>query len=140
MTDMKVVNLIIVFDAQQEHVLMCLRAKNPYKGLYNFVGGKKQENETDLESAYRELHEETGISREAITIKPLYTTRYHEDALELQVYYGILAKPVELVEEINPLVWIDVKENFTDDTRFAGQGNIKHMIDIIFQSRQREGL
>ena len=36
--------------------------KEPYKGMYNFVGGKVEEGETNDEAAYRELFEETGIS------------------------------------------------------------------------------
>lgn len=26
----------------------CIRAKDPYKGLYNFVGGKEEEGESNL--------------------------------------------------------------------------------------------
>ena len=33
-------NLIIVYDKEYKHVLMCLREKEPFLGLYNFVGGK----------------------------------------------------------------------------------------------------
>ena len=40
-------------------VLFCIRAKEPYKGLYNFVGGKVEEDETNDEAAYRELYEKT---------------------------------------------------------------------------------
>ena len=37
---MKKLNLIVVFSPNLEKVLFCIRAKEPYKGLYNFVGGK----------------------------------------------------------------------------------------------------
>ena len=33
-------NLIVVFDREQQHVLMCRRSKEPYQGTFNFVGGK----------------------------------------------------------------------------------------------------
>lgn len=136
----KEVNVIAVFDKTGKSVLMCHRQKNPYKGLYNFVGGKKNENETAVEGAYRELFEETGISRDDLDLTYLFSTRYHLDGIELQVFYGKLDHDVTLIEEKNPLLWIDVTENFADDTRFAGQGNIKHIIDIIHESQQRKGL
>ena len=55
-------NVIWVFNPSADKVLMCKRSKNPYKGLYNLVGGKIEPNENSLASAYRELLEETGIT------------------------------------------------------------------------------
>ena len=37
---MRKLNLIVVFNTNLDKVLFCIRAKEPYKGLYNFVGGK----------------------------------------------------------------------------------------------------
>ena len=65
---MRKLNLIVVFNANLEKVLFCIRAKEPYKGLYNFVGGKVEEDETNDEAAYRELFEETGISHNDIEL------------------------------------------------------------------------
>ena len=53
--NMRKLNLIVVFNTDFEKVLFCIRAKEPYKGLYNFVGGKIEEGETNDEAAYREL-------------------------------------------------------------------------------------
>ena len=33
----------VVFNKNLNQVLFCIRAKEPYKGLYNFVGGKVEE-------------------------------------------------------------------------------------------------
>ena len=44
---MRKLNLIVVFNENLEKALFCIRAKEPYKGLYNFVGGKVEENESD---------------------------------------------------------------------------------------------
>ena len=33
-------NLIVVFSEDRTKMLMCRRLKEPYMGLYNFVGGK----------------------------------------------------------------------------------------------------
>jgi len=60
--DMQGLNVIWVFNPTGEQVLMCKRHKEPYKGLYNLVGGKIEPNEDGLVAAYRELAEETGIT------------------------------------------------------------------------------
>lgn len=48
-------NCIAVYSADGEHLLFCKRLKNPYKGLYNFVGGKIEKEEDGLTAAYREI-------------------------------------------------------------------------------------
>lgn len=45
-------NAIVVFNKQEDKMLMCKRRKNPYKGLLNFVGGKREQNESGLDAAY----------------------------------------------------------------------------------------
>lgn len=37
----------------------------------------------------------------------------------------------ELVEEVNKLEWVDINDNFFDMTRYAGEGNIGHIIEEI---------
>lgn len=37
---MKKLNLIAVFNKNFDKGLFCIRAKAPFKGMYNFVGGK----------------------------------------------------------------------------------------------------
>lgn len=49
---MRKLNLIVVFNKTLDKVLFCIRAKEPYKGMYNFVGGKVEENESNDEAAY----------------------------------------------------------------------------------------
>lgn len=132
---------MIVYNQDEDKVLMCHRTKNPYLGLYNFVGGKKEANETDDEAAYRELFEETGITSDSIELVHLFTTDYHMDNISLFVYFGTLQNEVELRSEKNPLHWIPISgTDFADNTKFAGQGNIKHMIEIIQDSKVAVGL
>lgn len=127
---MRKVNIILVIDQAKENVLMCLRQKDPYKGLYNAVGGKLENNETFMESCYRELFEETGITQNDITLHPLMKSSYYQDLEDLFVAYGVLNKEVELVEEKNPLTWISLNEDFSDCSRFAGDGNLEHMFRV----------
>ena len=136
---MKRMNVIVVFDKDIENVLMCKRAKDPYKGLYNLVGGKI-EADNSLEEAYRELEEETAISKKDISIEHFMDFTYIKWDMELEVYYGVLKHEVELVEEVNKLEWISLEENFFDMTKFAGDGNIGHIItEIMFDMEKENG-
>ena len=128
---MKKYNLIVVFNKKLDEVLFCIRAKEPYKGLYNFVGGKIEENETDEEAAYRELFEETAISKNDIKLEHFMDLIYYTYENTLQVFYGILEKDVQLIEEKNKLEWVPINDKLLDNTKFAGNYNIPHIIRQI---------
>ncbi len=127
---MKKYNIIVIFDSTKENVLMCKRTKDPYKGLYNLVGGKI-ENEDYLNEAYRELEEETNIKRDDVDLIHLINFTYIDRNYELQTYYGFLTKDVEIIEEVNKLEWIPKTENFFNLEKFAGEGNIGHIMENI---------
>lgn len=128
---MKKLNVTIVYNEDMSKILMCYRSKDPYKGLYNLVGGKLEENEDSYNAAYRELEEETGITKDDIKLTYLMDMNYYINEIELQIFVGKLNKEVELIEEVNKLSWFDSKDNFFDLTRFAGDGNIGHMIEQV---------
>lgn len=125
---MKKLNVILVYNKEQDKVLMCKREKEPYKGKYNLVGGKVELGEDILSSAYRELQEETGITKIDIKLVHLMNIEYKMDNFELEVFVGRLNKEIKVVEEVNKLYWIDKSENFFDYGKYAGEGNIGHMI------------
>ena len=124
-------NVIVVFDKNLEKTLMCKRTKEPYIGMYNLVGGKIEKENDGLNEAYRELEEETGISKNDIILTSLMNFEYKLQDMELEVYVGKLNKEVKLVEEINKLFWIDKNDNFFDVEKYAGEGNIGHMLKHV---------
>lgn len=128
---MRKLNLIVVFNTDLEKVLFCIRAKEPYKGLYNFVGGKVENGETNDDAAYRELFEETGISREDIKSDHFMDLNYFKYENNLQVYYGILKHEVNLIEEKNKLEWVTINDELLNNSKFAGNYNIPHIIRQI---------
>lgn len=121
-------NLVLVFNKNEDKILMCKRAKEPYKGKFNLVGGKVEKGENELTAAYRELKEETGITSDDIVLTHMMNLQYSTTDNELEVYVGTLNKDVKLVEEVNKLYWIDKNSNFFDMEKFAGEGNIWHMV------------
>lgn len=128
---MRKLNLIVVFNKELDKGLFCIRAKEPYKGMYNFVGGKAEEGETAEEAAYRELFEETGISKDDIKLDHSMDLTYYKYENHILVFYGILEHEVNLVEEKNKLEWVDLGDNLLDCTRFAGNYNIPHIVKQI---------
>ena len=110
-------NCIIVFNKTKDRALFCKRQKDPYKGLYNFVGGK----------------EETGITRDQIRIYRLMDIRYYHQGFDLQLYVGKLDEDVPVKEETNPLLWLPLTEDFTDRDRFAGEQNIAHIMNVALE-------
>lgn len=128
---MRKLNLIVVFNTDLKRVLFCIRAKEPYKGLYNFVGGQVEENETNDEAAYRELYEETGISNKDIELDHFMDLNYFKYENNIQVYYGILKHEVTLVEEKNKLEWVTLSDEILDNSKFGGNYNIPHIIRQI---------
>lgn len=128
---MKKYNVIVIFNKEINKTLMCKRTKEPYIGMYNLVGGKIEKENDDLNEAYRELVEETNISKNDVKLKHFMNIEYVSFNKSLEVYYGTLNKEVELVEEVNKLEWVDINDNFFDMTKYAGEGNIGHIIEEI---------
>lgn len=128
---MKKYNVIVVFDKNMNKTLMCKRTKEPYMGMYNLVGGKIEKDNDGLNEAYRELYEETNISDKDISLEHFMNIEYIAFDKMIEVYYGVLNKDVVLIEEVNKLEWVNMDDNFFDMNRYAGEGNIGHIIEEI---------
>ena len=128
---MKKYNVIVVFSKDLNKTLMCKRTKEPYKGMFNLVGGKIEKENDSLNEAYRELREETNINNDDISLVHFMNIEYITIGKSIEVYYGILNKDVLLIEEVNKLKWTDINDNFFDMNKYAGEGNIGHIIEEI---------
>ena len=135
---MKKLNVILVYNQNEEKILMCQRAKEPFKGKFNLVGGKVEINEQEIDAAYRELQEETGITNQDISLTHLMNFQYPFADIKLEVFYVKLNKDIKLVEEVNHLYWMDKQENFFDYTKFAGEGNIGHMVRQVEEYKKNK--
>ena len=126
-------NCIVVFNKDKDSVLFCKRKKEPYVGLFNFVGGKVEKGEPLEEAVYRELFEETGIGRKQIRLYRLMDITYYHQKFVLEMYVGKLEEDVNLCEEKNPLLWLPLTEDFANPDRFAGEQNIAHIINVALK-------
>lgn len=128
---MKKMNVIVIFNKDMSKTLMCKRTKEPYKGMYNLVGGKIEKENGGLNEAYRELKEETNICKDDINLEHFMNMVYVKWDKELEVYYGILNKDVKLVEEVNKLEWVNINDDFFNMNKYAGEGNIGHIVEEL---------
>lgn len=128
---MKKYNIIVIFNKEMTKTLMCKRTKEPYKGMYNLVGGKIEKENDGLNEAYRELKEETNIQKENIELIHFMNFEYIKFNKCIEVYYGVLNNDVMLIEEVNSLEWVNINDNFFNMNKYAGEGNIGHIIEEI---------
>ena len=124
-------NVVMVFSPEGDSLLFCRRTRDPFCGKFNMVGGHIEPGESDEEAAYRELEEESGIGRDDIHLSHVMDMIYRDTGLELQIWAGRLLRPVELRAEDQPLFWLSVDENYFDAERFAGNGNIGHILGEV---------
>ena len=115
---MKKMNVIVIFDKNHENVLMCKRTKDPYKGMYNLVGGKIEKENDGLNEAYRELEEETGNKASSLKkLGEIYPTCGYSNEI-IHIYLALNCKKT--------------KTNFDEDefieSEFIPLNKIKDMI------------
>lgn len=101
------------------------------------VGGKRESFEEGIQAAYREMKEETGIGKESISLLHVMDFVYHIHGIVLEVYGGILVEKVDIFGEESQLLWIEDGEDFFDPGRFAGEGNIGH---LLFHTKEALGI
>ena len=128
-------NCIMVYSPDKSKLLMCKRVREPYLGLYNLVGGHIEDSESGETAAYRELFEESGITREDITLKHLMDFTYYNQDCFVEVWCGRLKREIKLTDEVNPLCWIELcdGDDYFDMAKYAGEGNIGHMLEQVKQ-------
>ena len=133
---MKCYNLIVVFNETADKVLLCRRRRDPYKDRSNFIGGKIEAGESGIAAAYRELWEETTITKDSITLTHFMDLTYYTYNQLIEVYVGRMKSPCEVSGDENELYWSSLDENFFDSEKFAGDGNMGHILAGIDTCRE----
>ena len=125
--------VVIVPFISQDKVLLCIEPRVFTRRTVGigFPAGYIELDEDAFIAAQRELYEETGISNKDIELDYFMDLNYYKYENSLQVYYGILKHEVELIEEKNKLEWVTIDEKLLDNSKFAGNYNIPHIIRQI---------
>ena len=97
---------------RQQGTLEFLLLKSRFGGHWSFPKGHVEEGETEVETAQREIKEETGID---VIIDPTFreTVQYfpRKDTQKVVVYFIAKAKNYDFVpqeEEIAEIKWVDI--------------------------------
>lgn len=120
--------IILIYNKDKSKILMCHRIKQPYLGLKNLVGGGIEKGEDAITAAYREMQEETSITKDDIDLSHLMHTKYFLQDISLDIFAGILKHHVDVYGDENPLCWVDADDDFFDITKYAGDGNLGHIL------------
>ena len=124
-------NVILLYDMNIERLLLCKRKKDPYIGMINLIGGKIEHGENGMDSAYRELLEEANIRKDAVVLFHVMDFKYYMSDCYIEVYAGKLKYDVEACGDENELFWSGLDCDYFDMEKFAGEGNIGHMVEQV---------
>ena len=133
---MKKFVVIFLFTKDYKKVLMIKRNKPPYKNCWNGIGGKIEENETEIQATIRECYEETEIKLDnpKLFITYIYPeTNQMNKGTNLSVLYDFIDE-VQVKSNYEGIYeWKDI--NFALDfnnKELAGLANISQFIKEIF--------
>ena len=133
---MKKFVVIFLFTKDYKKVLMVKRNKPPYKNCWNGIGGKIEENETEIQATIRECYEETEIKLDnpKLFITYIYPeTNQMNKGTNLSVLYDFIDE-VQVKSNYEGIYeWKDI--NFALDCNnkeLAGLANISQFIKEIF--------
>ena len=127
--------VIMLFNKNYDKLLLVKRNKKPYKGCWNGIGGKIENNEAPCEAAIRECMEETGI----LITKPklLVTYVYPEDNVmnsntRLNVIYNCVEEIDVKDNEEGHYEWKNIESVMNPfDKEIAGLSNLNQFVKEI---------
>ena len=80
-------------------------------------------------------HCTTAITKADIKLTHLMDFTYYLDDCYVEVYVGKLNKEVFIEGDENDLYWSGLDKDFFDETKYAGEGNIGHIMKQIEMAR-----
>ena len=111
--------LIPIVDRGSSQLVYTLRAQHlkHHAGQISFPGGRIESNETPLEAALREAHEEIGLPPEMVTPMGRLDDVFSPRGYHVQCYVGLVSKgfkPSINQNEVDRLIQVDMEELFQE--------------------------
>lgn len=94
-------------------VLLAKRGREPYKGMYDIIGGFMEADEAPEDAAIREAKEETGLDVKITRLLGIYVDRYGEDGdytLNMHYIAEVLGGEMQAMDDIVDLEWIPIED------------------------------
>lgn len=134
--------LVLIYRPTLDKVLLCKRAKDPYKGKWNGVGGKQNHGETPHDCALRELWEETGIRTHLSHIANLQFTKHsHESPARISIFVGTFdGDTPSTTDNGSELSWFlteDIINRPITNEELAGDGNLPYLTNYGIEHLRR---
>lgn len=96
---------------QGDRFLICQRPAHKKRGLlWEFVGGKREREESKEEALIRECHEELGIQINVGEIFMEVTHDYPDITIALTLFWATISKGIPQLLEHEDLRWIKVED------------------------------
>ena len=102
-----------VLPVEDGKVLLSKRAIDPYKGVFDIIGGFLENGEHPNDGARREAKEETGLDIEPKEILGIYIDQYGEDGdytLNTHFIGEVRGGKMKAEEDVASLHWVDIKQ------------------------------
>lgn len=102
-----------VLPVKDGKVLLSIRAREPYKGSYDIIGGFMEAYELPEVAALREAKEETGLDMKIVSLLGIYVDRYGEDGdytLNLHYITEVVGGEMQAQDDAAALEWIPISQ------------------------------
>lgn len=106
-----------VLPVKDGKVLLGKRARDPYKGAYDIIGGFMEADELPEAAALREAKEETGLDLKIVCLLGIYNDQYGDGGdRTLNIHYiaEILGGEMQAMDDVAELQWVDINDVPTD--------------------------
>lgn len=101
----------IIWNEQQDKILLSKRKSNQdFSGLWEFPGGKVEENEADDSALIRELQEELGITATDLDIALSFEYQYPTKTIDFVIYNVFQFTGTPKGEEFQVVSWVHKDE------------------------------
>ena len=112
--------LVMVTEPSRRRILLGHKHRGFGKGFFNSFGGKVEPDETDLEGAVRELHEETGIraTKDHLQDAKVGVMRYTFDDSDKMMLVHLYRLDIQLVSPAQELDGTDNPSHYNGDALF----------------------